>query len=152
MERVGGEEEGEGGAEERKADAEEPCSHCSGSNDGGSEHTDSSALLPPKGRSWAFLTAIGTSVTRAVSKYLLLWALPAKKVQGGARLSLADGRLGQSSSASWQGRGSKGRRGGGECEGLLLLVSCEDTGCGIANEDKELVFHAFTRVRNVGWE
>ena len=139
----------EGGAEERKANAEVPCS---GSNNRGSEQTNASALLSPKGRRWAFLTAIGTSVTRAVSEFLLLWASPARKVQGGARLSLADGRLGPSSSASWQGRGSKGRRGGGECEGLLLLVTCEDTGCGIANEDKELVFHAFTRVRNVGWK
>ena len=30
---------------------------------------------------------------------------------------------------------------------MLLLVTCEDTGCGIVEEDHELVFHAFTRVR-----
>ena len=42
--------------------------------------------------------------------------------------------------------------GGEEHAPVLLLIECEDSGCGIAEEDWELVFHAFTRVRNGGWE
>ena len=49
-----------------------------------------------------------------------------------------------------KGEGVGEGKGVGECrdegEPLLLLVRCEDTGCGIPEDEKELVLHAFARV------